>query len=122
MSDRPTIPLQDLDDEERAVVGALDWGRPNARPVPEAALAAQLRPRKYQRIVEHLVHVHGIPIGTSMGTPFGNYLIDDPEELRRVEELLRGRGISLIARAAALRRFDLRRYLETIQTQMDKTP
>lgn len=119
MNTRPKLPLAELSSEEQAVVAALEWGRENARLIPEAAAAAGLPPRRYQRTVEHLVHVHGIPIGTAMGPPHGNYLVDDPEELARVEELLRRRGISLIARAAALRRFGLRRYLSEIQTALD---
>lgn len=106
------------DDAERSVVRALRWGRENARQIVELADDTLLPQRRVQELVEHLIREHQVPIGTSMSAPFGNYLIQDADDLERTVELLRTRGISSLARAAALRRMSLRRYLELVQTEL----
>lgn len=116
---RPELNLGSLcNGDECEVARALRWGRGNARQVSAVAEATGLRSRRVQEIIEHLVHVHQWPIGTAMSPPFGNYLIDNPEELEETVELLRTRGISSLSRAAALRRMSLRRYLASVQTEL----
>lgn len=117
---RPELDLAELcSEEERAVAGSLRWGSAAARQVPEIAAAADLPARQVQRIIRHLVDDHGWPIGTSMAEPFGNYLIDSAGELDQTVALLRSRGISILARAAALNRTSLRRFLEQVQAELD---
>ncbi|HEX8276066.1 MAG TPA: hypothetical protein VF615_25740 [Longimicrobiaceae bacterium] len=117
---RPQLYPADLcSDEERAVAAALRWGSAAARQVPEIAAAAGLPARRVQTIIKHLVDDHGWPVGTSMSAPFGNYLIDSAAELDQTVELLRTRGISILARAAALNRTSLRRFLEKVQADLD---
>lgn len=116
---RPTLEWAALDAEERAVAAALRWGRAGARQVREIAAAAGLGGRRAQEVIEQLIHRHGWPIGTSMAAPFGNYLIDSARDLEATELLLRTRGISNLARAAALRRMSVRRYLRQVQTDLD---
>ena len=115
---RPLLPLGDLTEEERAVGRALRWGRAGARQVPDLAQETGIPERRVQEIVRQLLHEHGWPIGTAMSSPFGNYLIDNAAELEATVELLRVRGISNLARAAALRRMSLKRYLATLQTEL----
>lgn len=115
---RPSLPLAELSEEERAVACALRWGRASARKVREIAAEAGLGNRRAQEIVQRLLHQHGWPIGTAMEEPFGNYLIDSAEELQATVELLRTRGISNLARAAALQRMSLRRYLAAVQRDL----
>ena len=76
---RPALPLDQLSEEERAVVGALEWGRERAIQVPDLAKRVGIPQRRVQKILNDVVHQHGIPIGTSMSAPHGNYLIDDSE-------------------------------------------
>ncbi len=54
-----------------------------------------------------------------MSEPFGNYLIDSDAELEQTAELLRTRGISNLARAAALRRMSLRQFIEHVQHRLE---
>jgi DNA-binding phage protein len=115
---RPELPLARLSDEEQAVALALRWGRANARKVREIAAEAGLGSRRAQEIVQRLLHDHGWPIGTAMEAPHGNYLIDNPEELQSTVLLLRARGISNLARAAALQRMTLRRFLAAVQQDL----
>lgn len=112
------LSLADLGEEERAVARVLRRGRANARRISEIAAAAGLGSRRAQEIVQRLLHDHGWPIGTAMQEPFGNYLIDSPEELQSTVELLRSRGISNLARAAALQRTSLSRYLAAVQREL----
>jgi hypothetical protein len=113
-----TLPVEQLDEQERAVLRVLPHGRKNAVRVRELAARADIAPRRFQELVEHLVHGHGILIGTSMGEPHGNYLIDDMDELRATEQLLRRRALSLLARAARLGRVGMRQYLASVQTEL----
>lgn len=115
---RPVLDIAALGDDERALARALRWGRANARQVRELAAEAGIPARRAQDVIDHLIHEHGWPIGTSMREPFGNYLIDSAEDLSATVELLRARGISNLARAAALRRMSVRRLLEEIQADM----
>lgn len=119
-STRFTLDLEQLsNDEERAVMRALRYGRSAARSVPTLAEETGLPPRRVQSIVKHLIFRHGVPVGTSMGRPAGNYLIDDPEDLEATTELLRVRAIQSLARVAALQKMNHRRLLEEIQPELD---
>jgi hypothetical protein len=106
------------DAEEMAVAQALRWGRECARQIPELATITGIHPRRVQEIVHHLVHRHHLPIGTAMSEPAGNYLIDTLEDLEHTVALLRMRGISNLARAAALKGMTVERFLRLIQTEL----
>lgn len=112
------------DADEQAVARALRWGRERARQVPDLAREAGIPSRRVQEIVLHLLLRHQWPIGTAMSAPFGNYLIDSTRELEETVSLLRTRGISTLARAAALKKMSLKRYLNEVQTylQLDEQP
>ncbi|HET7273831.1 MAG TPA: hypothetical protein VFI91_01540 [Longimicrobiaceae bacterium] len=105
-------------EEEQAVAGALRWGRANARQITTIAGEVGFGGRKVQELIEHLIHAHQWPIGTAMSPPFGAYLIDSASDLEATEALLRRRGISSLARAAALRRMSLSQYLRSVQTDL----
>ncbi len=115
---RPVLSLAHLSEEERAVAQALRRGRANARKVREIAAEAGIPNRRAQEIVQQLLHEHGWPIGTAMEAPHGNYLIDSATELAATVDLLTRRGISNLARAAALKRMSLRRYINSVQTDL----
>ncbi len=115
---RPVLSLAELSEEEKAVARALRWGRANARKVREFAAEAGIPNRRAQQVVQQLLHEHGWPIGTAMEAPHGNYLIDSATELEATVDLLTKRGISSLARAAALKRMSLERYIETVQTEL----
>lgn len=116
---RPALDLSSLCDEsEAAVARALRWGRARARQVGEIAAEAGLPERQTQEVIQHLLFDHQLPIGTSMAEPFGNYLIDSAEELEQTVRLLRTRGITSLARAAALKRMTLEQYLRLVQGEL----
>lgn len=119
---RATLDLAALcDEDERAIARALRWGRAGARQVRDISAEAGTTGRRTQEIVDHLIHVHRWPIGTSMSEPFGNYLIDTAADLEQTVELLRTRGISSLARAAALKRITVGEYLRSIQHDLHLT-
>lgn len=109
-------------DEERAVYRALRVGRENARKVPDLAAEAGVSPREFQKVVERLVLERGVPIGTAMSRPFGNYLIDTADELAATVDLLRARGIQNLRRAAALKGMSFARYMAEVQTEAFDEP
>ena len=116
----PRVDLAALcSDEERRVARVLRWGRESAQQVPTISELTEIPARKVQEIIEHLIHEHALPIGTAMSRPFGNYLIDSADDLQQTVGLLHTRGISNLARAAALRKMSLRRYLAEIQLELE---
>ncbi len=118
---RPDLDPSSLcDDEERAVLATLRWGKEHARQIPDIAREAGVTSRKAQKIVQHLLLEHHIPVGTSMGDPAGNYLIESAEDLDHTVLLLRARGISNLVRAAALKKTTVRQYLEMVQADLEE--
>lgn len=116
---RPRLdPASLCDADEAAVARALRWGRMQARQVADLAAEAGLPGRRCQDVIQHLLLDHQWPIGTAMAEPFGNYLIDSAEELEQTVGLLRTRGISNLARAAALKRMTLDQYIRAVQTEL----
>lgn len=118
---RPALGLAAMcSDEERLVASLLRWGREGAMQISEISELAGIPARRVQELIEHLIHEHQVPVGTAMSRPFGNYLIDDPEDLAATDALLRMRGISNLKRAAALRQMSFRRYLAEVQLELDQ--
>lgn len=113
-------PARLCDDAERAVYATLRPGRDGARSVPAIAHETGLSTREVQSVVSHLILGHSAPIGTSMGKPAGNYLIDSPADLEATTELLRTRAIHQLMRVAALQKMTMARLLEEIQPELPK--
>ncbi len=105
--------------EERAVFYALRTGAENARKIDEIAEETGIADREVRAITSRLILDSSVPIGTSMRPPYGNYLIDSPEDLSATVELLRTRGISNLVRAAALKKMTLEQYLQEVQTDLE---
>ncbi|HEX8321000.1 hypothetical protein [Longimicrobium sp.] len=115
---RPALSWDQLDPDEAAVARVLQWGRANALQVPEIASAAGLPRRRTQEVIRRLVCDHAWPVGTSMTEPHGNYLIDSADELEATYNLLRGRGLEHLQRAAALKRMSLQDMIRAVQTEI----
>jgi hypothetical protein len=107
-------------DDERTVACVLQWGRGGAMQVTDIARRTGIPSRRVQELIEHLIRAHELPIGTAMRRPFGNYLIDKPQDLEETVALLRTRGISHLARAASLKRMSLKRYLAEVQLELEE--
>lgn len=117
---RPVLSLDALcSDEERAVARALRWGRAGARQVPVIAGEAGLATRKTQELVKHLVECHHWPIGTAMSRPFGNYLIEDAQDLENTAAVLKAHAISTLCRLAVLKKITLQRAIALLQSELD---
>ena len=115
---RPSIDENGMSSDEIRVVRALEWGSEQAKQIEELAEECAMPGRKVQQIVRRLREEHAVPIGSSMGRPFGNYLVDDPEELAKCYALFRARGLSNLTQAAKLKGQSLKRYLEEVQTEL----
>lgn len=117
--ERPVIRVRDLCSiEEARVVRALEWGSAHARKVDELAKDVRLTSRQFQHVMDHLLFEHAVPVGTSMRRPFGNYLIDSPQDLEDTVTLYTRRGLHSLAKASGLKRQSLRRYLSHVQTHL----
>ena len=97
----------DLTREEQAVLRLLRQGRENARSVRFLAEMVGVSEVRLREIVRHLIEVHGYCIGSRTGRPPGYYLITEPEEIEEVYRSLRHRGISILMRAAKLKKISV---------------
>ena len=117
---RPALPpVCGNNSAEMRIARALKWGRQNAIKVSRLSTIAAVPGREVQEIIHHLITVHEWPIGTSMGPPYGNYLIDSSSDLEKTVTLLRVRGISSLHRAAMLNGQSLDAFLRSIQRELD---
>lgn len=73
---------------------------------------------KVREIVRELIVTHGLPIGSSVAWPAGYYWMVDREEIEENVRKLRHRGLSVLYRAACLKRIGLRALLREIQTEL----
>ena len=69
---RPSIDENGMSSDEIRVVRALEWGSEQAKQIEELAEECAMPGRKVQQIVRRLREEHAVPIGSSMGRPFGN--------------------------------------------------
>ena len=90
--------------EERLIISALQAGRENARAVPLLAALVGVDHRRLRAIVKHLIEEHGYCIGSTTRKPPGYYMIHDPQELADVYKKLRSRGLSILNRAAKIKK------------------
>lgn len=122
----PHINIAELcdDPDERAVARRLNLcdGAENAIKVRDLAALTGVSSRKVQSIVHHLIHSHGIPVGTSMREPYGNFLAITSKERQDVIDLHRRRGLAELGTAAALEGIDEAEYLRRLQTELEVEP
>lgn len=97
----------ELTSEELTVLSLLGRGRRNARSVRYLASMAAVPEVRLREVVRQLIDEHGVCIGSSTGSPPGYYLIESPEEIDAVYRSLRHRGISILMRAARLKKISL---------------
>lgn len=122
-SDHRTPDLFDrprLSAEEFEIKSVLRRHRGKKQAIRVDVLAAIVRmPNvKVREIVRALIVTHGVPIGSSVAPPSGYYWIADREETEENYQKLRHRGISVLQRAACLRKIGLRELLRELQTEL----
>lgn len=95
-----------LDAEQRTVYVALldHWGRASAINQECLADATGLNPRLVRDVITSLIVAHGVPIGSSSAPPHGYFIIATPEEAADAYRMLRGHGLSILQRMAAIGR------------------
>ena len=124
-----TLPLDDpgLDSFERAVWAIIRsrHGRENAISVRALLAALGLDPdsksaeRRVRKIVERLVKVHGLPIGSSCDPKHhGYYHITDPAELDEHFKFLVKTGLRYLSRASRLKKSNLPRLIGQLRLEI----
>ena len=96
-------------------------GKEQAIRVDVLAAIVKMPSVKVRETVRELIVTHGIPIGSSVAQPAGYYWIVDREETEENYQKLRHRGISVLQRAACLRRIGLKELLRELQTELWET-
>ena len=94
---------------EKKAADILGRRRGHGQALQVVAMARLLRTteRAARGIVQGLINIHGLPIGSSVNPPSGYYWITDPDELDRTCRSLRHRGIAILVRASKLKKASL---------------
>lgn len=90
-------------------------GRKNAMSVSTISERTAIPPRTVRDIVKNLIEHHMIRIGSALGQPSGYYMIQTQEEAEQNEKTLRKLGISILVRAAVLKKLTIREYMKQLQ-------
>jgi len=109
-----------MDSESQQVLGLIRGrvGRSTAISVSAIAGLTSIPARTVRDIVKGLIEKHHIRIGSSLGNPPGYYMIETKEEADQNERTLRRLGLSILTRAAVLRRITVKEYMKELQTEM----
>jgi len=94
------------------------FGKQGAVSVERIADMTGIPPRTVRDIVKHLIEHHQIRIGSSLGNPPGYYMIVTKEEAEQNEQTLRKLGISILTRAAVLKRLTIKEYMGRLQEEL----
>jgi hypothetical protein len=116
-----------LADPERRVYNALYFHQGGAAAVKIEDLAmeafpfrpASSRERNTRDILKYLTERKKVAIGSSCRKPYGIYLITDPDELLAYTQNLTARAMSMLTRAASLRKVSLPVYLGQLRADFE---
>ena len=109
-----------MDSESQHVLGLIRVrvGRSMALSVNTIAGLTSIPARTVRDIVKGLIEKHHVRIGSSLGNPPGYYMIENKEEADQNERTLRRLGLSILTRAAVLRRLTVQEYMREIQGEL----
>jgi hypothetical protein len=109
-----------MDTDSQQILGLIKRrvGRPNAISVEEISLSSGVSPRVVRDIVKGLIERHHIRIGSALGRPSGYYMIATQEEADANEATLRHLAISILTRAAVLKKLTIRDDLKEVQGEL----
>ena len=109
-----------MDSESQHVLGLIRRrnGRSEALSVATLSELTGISPRTVRDIVKVLIEKHHIRIGSSLGNPPGYYMIATKEEAEQNERTLRRLGLSILTRAAVLKKLEVRDYLKQFQGEL----
>ena len=93
-------------------------GRDHAISVADISESTGIPPRVVRDIVKHLIECHAIRIGSALSAPSGYYMIETMEEAEQNEQTLRRLGISILTRAAVLKKLTVAEYIREIQGEL----
>jgi len=93
-------------------------GKAQAIQVDVLAAITGIENTRVREIVRALIVTHGMPIGSSVSPPAGYYWMVDRAEIEENYRKLRHRGISILYRAACLKRIGLKELLRQIQIEL----
>lgn len=111
----------EMDSDEISVYGIIrrHSGRDHAVSVEEISRLSGVAPRQVRDIVKGLIERHRVRIGSALKKPAGYYMIETREEAEQNELTLRRLGLSVLSRAAAIRKLTVREYMRRLQTELE---
>ena len=109
-----------MDSESQHVLGLIRVrkGRECSITVANISEITGIPPRTVRDIVKGLIEKHLIRIGSSLGNPPGYYMIATKEEAEQNERTLRRLGLSILTRAAVLKRLTVKEYMKRLQGEL----
>lgn len=98
-----------LPQEEKNLLAILKLHVGKARAIKVSFLShfSAIGERGVREMLKHFTEEHGLGIATSIGEPYGVYLIETAEELDEYCANLQARGLSVLRRAAVLKKTHL---------------
>jgi len=93
-------------------------GRKSAISVTSISERTAIPPRTVRDIVKNLIEHHHVRIGSALGRPSGYYMIETKEEAEQNEHTLRKLGVSILVRAAVLKKLTIQEYMRQLQIEM----
>ena len=109
-----------MDSESQHVLGLIRGRNGRSKAISVASLTERtaIPARAVRDIVKGLIEKHHIRIGSSLGNPPGYYMIVTKEEAEQNERTLRRLGISILTRAAMLRKLTVKEYMKRLQEEL----
>jgi len=86
-----------LTHEEQKIMSALPHGEANAIPYRTLAFRVQIEPRRFRRLVKHLIEVHLAPVASNSSS--GYFIPACMEEAKHTVNELRSRGAESFIRS-----------------------
>jgi len=107
-----------LTEEEYRVLAVLKRCRGKKQAIGKRELAKVLGmdERVVRRVIKALIEEHGIPVGSDYAR--GYFIVSAPEEVEETYETLKHHALSILKRAAVLKRISLKRLLGQLEVEL----
>jgi len=107
-----------LTEEEFSVFAVLRRRKGKERAIGKKELAKILGmdERMVRRVIKALIEEHGVPVGSDYVR--GYFIVAAPEEVEETYQTLKNHALSILKRAAVLKRISLKRLLGQLEVEL----
>jgi len=91
-------------------------GKKNAIGKRRLSEILEMDERVVRKVIKELIEKHGVPIGSDYS--HGYYIVSEPEEVEETYNTLKSHALSILKRAATLKRTSLKRLLGQLEVEL----